>query len=86
MVSCPSLAFVNDHDVDHPVVVHTENIYIEAYIHQHLNTFLLFVPTLIAIYNHTLNLNTSQKKFLKWGVWFKSPNITFINLLIWPDI
>ena len=74
---------MDDHDVDHPVVVHTENIYIEAYIYQHLNTFLLFVPTLMSIYNHTLNLNTSQKEILKWGGLFKSPKITFINLLIW---
>ena len=49
------LAFMDDHDVDHPVVGHTENISIVAYIHQHLNTFLLFDPTLISIYNHTLN-------------------------------
>ena len=39
------LAFTDDHDVDHPVVAYTENVYIEAYIHQHLITFLLFVPT-----------------------------------------
>ena len=31
--------------IDHPVVVYTENVYIEAYIHQHLNIFLLFVLT-----------------------------------------
>ena len=47
--------------IDHPVVVYTENVYIEGYIHQHLNTILLFVPTLISIYNHTLNLSISQK-------------------------
>ena len=31
--------------IDHSVVVYTENVYIEGYIHQHLNTILLFVPT-----------------------------------------
>ena len=32
--------------IDHPVVVHTENVYIEVYIHQHLNIYIhiLFQP------------------------------------------
>ena len=41
------VAFMDDHDVDHPIVVYTENVYIEVHIHQHLYIyiFLLFVPT-----------------------------------------
>ena len=62
------LAFVDDHDVDHPVVVHKECLYTETYIHQHLKIYIyiyiyiytyiyiyIYVPTLISIYNHTLN-------------------------------
>ena len=79
------LAFKDDHDVDHPVVVYTENVYIEAYIHQHLNIHIFCSNLSVSIYNHNLNVNTSPKKFFfKIGVGgFKSPKITFINLLIW---
>ena len=55
--------------IDHPVVVHTENIYIEAYKHQHLNIYIFtFCSNLsVSIYNHNLNLSISQKKFLDGG-------------------
>ena len=39
------LAFMDDHCLDHPVVVHIENVYIEVYIHQHLYIYTYFVPT-----------------------------------------
>ena len=42
------VAFTDDHDVDHPVVVYTENVYIEVHIHQHLYIYIsllfLFQP------------------------------------------
>ena len=59
------VAFTDDHDVDHPVVVYAENVYIEIHIHHHLYRYILtFCSNIsISIYNHNLNLNTSQMKF-----------------------
>ena len=36
-------AFMDDHDVDHPVVVYTENVYIGVHIHQHLYIYSYFM-------------------------------------------
>ena len=35
--------------IDHPVVAHTEKVYIEVYIHKHIHTFLH--PFMIIIEN-----------------------------------
>ena len=36
------LAFMDDHDVDHPVVVYTENVYIEVHIHTNILIYRYF--------------------------------------------